>query len=356
MELLPKKWFVEVTNENKEVLNKWRLSQPDVNTKYNDRFKEGCCIISDGWEGDKSYFFASGKSLLIEYGVHVEISYEDFVKYVLTIDYTIPGTKLPLIPEGTLKRCAHWEDSADDVPFYYDKVNYISFGSKMFKGHLYILCERSSYTQHNYFMVKLSDIERLAKEQNLITKSKENMKQITSAQAQQIIDIACSAWKDKLATKWGRKIVFKETIEISDNDYQEMRKACTAPQNELFDDIFGKDVMPYKVGDWVVGWFCKNDKYSNKAWQIGEIIDKYIYPSTNLTHNTDPIHLRLATEEEITKAKIIPEGVACLVRDEHHGTWKLAYSNGKGKFISGGGSVYSWDQVQILDVNNLPKY
>jgi hypothetical protein len=31
-------------------------------------------------------------------------------------------------------------------------------------------------------------------------------------------------------------------IEISEDFYKEMRKACTAEQHKLFDDIFGKDV------------------------------------------------------------------------------------------------------------------
>lgn len=355
MELLPKKWFVEVTNENQEVLNKWRLSQPDLQPKHNHRFGPGCLIISDGY-GDMSYFYLSGRESFLMEGTHVEITYEDFVKYVLTIDYTIPGTKLPKIPEGTLKRCVKWKDSSDDEPFYEDKENYVSYGSKMFKGHLYILCEKDWYTEFNYFMVKLSDIQRLAKEQNFNQKQEENMKKITYQQAQNIIDVACETWKDKLFTLWGRSIILKHNVNITDAFYQEMRKACTDPQNELFDDIFGKDVIPYKVGDWVVGWFCNNEKYSNKAWQVGQVSDKYVYPSTNFTHNTDPIHLRLATEEEITKAKTIPEGVACLVRDYTSTTWKLVYSDGKGKFNGPENSNYNWEYVQILDVNNLPKY
>jgi hypothetical protein len=266
---IPKKWFVEVTKENKDVLNAWRLSQPDVVNKHDHRFGPGCLIISDGY-GDKSYFYLSGKeSFLMEKGTHEEISYEDFKKYVLKT---------------------------------------------------------------------------------------ENMKQISYQQAQNIIDVACESWKRELFTIWGQDIIFKRKIEITEEVYQKMRKACTAPQNVLFDDIFGKDSIPYKVGDWVIGWFCKNEKYTEKAWQIGKISDKYVYPSSNLTHNTDPVHLRFATEEEIAVAKIIPEGVACLVRDTKKSSWRLVYSNGKGKFKGADGFTYAWEYVQVLDVNNIPKY
>jgi hypothetical protein len=64
---------------------------------------------------------------------------------------------------------------------------------------------------------------------------------ITAEQAQSIIDIACIKWKPQLAHKWANNIVLKTDIGISEEFYQEMRKACTGPQNDLFDQIFGKD-------------------------------------------------------------------------------------------------------------------
>ena len=64
---------------------------------------------------------------------------------------------------------------------------------------------------------------------------------ITAEQAQSIIDIACTTWTGRLADKWAKDIVTKKPIEISEEFYQEMRKACTGPQNDLFDQIFGKD-------------------------------------------------------------------------------------------------------------------
>jgi hypothetical protein len=64
---------------------------------------------------------------------------------------------------------------------------------------------------------------------------------ITAEQAQSIIDIACGTWKKQLAEKWANNIVLGNEIEVSEEFYKVMRAACTAPQNELFDKIFGKD-------------------------------------------------------------------------------------------------------------------
>lgn len=75
---------------------------------------------------------------------------------------------------------------------------------------------------------------------------KENMKEITYEQAQSIIDIACDSWKEKLFHFWGKRIIYKTSIDIEKDFYKEMRKACTKEQHELFDKIFGKDNIPKK--------------------------------------------------------------------------------------------------------------
>lgn len=70
----------------------------------------------------------------------------------------------------------------------------------------------------------------------------------------------------------------------------------------------------------------------------------------------EPSAFRLATEEEIKKVKFIPKGTPCLVRDSEYDNWKLVYSNGDGKFANSGNEyIHSWKQVQVLDINDLPK-
>ena len=47
----------------------------------------------------------------------------------------------------------------------------------------------------------------------------------------------------------------------------------------------------------------------------------------------------------------------CLGRDADNFSWRLCYSNGDGKFIwSSENELDTFEQVQVLDVNNLPKY
>lgn len=198
-------------------------------------------------------------------------------------------------------------------------------------------------------MVKLSDIQRLAKEQNFNQERTENMKQISYQQAQNIIDVACEGWKRELFTTWGQDIIFKRKIEITEEFYQKMRKACTAPQNELFDEIFGKQ-CPYKVGDWVI-----DKKAEYPARKVSAVNPHFLYFEDYVgTYTFD--YCRLATQEEIDAANIIPEGTPCLVRDTKTASWRLVYSNGKGRFKGADPTTYTWEYVQVLDVNNLPKY
>jgi hypothetical protein len=60
--------------------------------------------------------------------------------------------------------------------------------------------------------------------------------------ATDIINIACSTWREKLAKLWATDIILKRNLIISETFYKEMRSACTAEQHKLFDEIFGKDV------------------------------------------------------------------------------------------------------------------
>lgn len=186
---------------------------------------------------------------------------------------------------------------------------------------------------------------------------KTDMRTITAEQAQEIIDIACGTWKLKLASIWSIHIVLKSSIEITEDDYKEMRDACTDAQHELFDDIFGKDVK-FEVGDWVIAI-----EGGYPARQVEKVNYNSLYVGRgNGTYSFD--YCRLATEEEITKANAIPEGTPCLVRNNDDSPWKLAYSNGNGKFDSKFYSKFysnasiemTWNQVLVLDMDNLPRY
>tara|TARA_R110000868_G_scaffold76573_2_gene220045 strand:- start:670 stop:1551 length:882 start_codon:yes stop_codon:yes gene_type:complete len=209
-----------------------------------------------------------------------------------------------------------------------------------------------------------------------------NMKTITAKRAQSIIDISCTSWQDTLAVKWARHIVLGKNIEISEEFYQEMRKACTDEQNVLFDKVFGKDELTchFKEGEMIyIGvkpkWW--NGKTGGKcpvtctkitfpfigklekilltdghlSLKIGDYSFAYLYDKT------DNKYIRKATPEEIKKAQCYPDGTACLVRDNTYDGWDFRYADGNGKFYIRGsksGLTNEWKQHMKLDMNNLP--
>jgi hypothetical protein len=76
---------------------------------------------------------------------------------------------------------------------------------------------------------------------------------LTPEDATRIINVACWSWKPKLADAWAKHIVLDMNIEIDEEFYKEMRSACTNPQNDLFDTIFGKDEQLISTSDLEMG-------------------------------------------------------------------------------------------------------
>jgi len=172
---------------------------------------------------------------------------------------------------------------------------------------------------------------------------------LSEENAKRIINIACTSWKCKLADLWSRNLLLTGYVSIEEDFYKEMRKACTEPQNELFDEIFGKDEPQYKVGDCVItqGY---SDNYDGKVLQITKI-SKDVYAYFNVLgeekehkdSNFDiNIHiLRKATPEEIEKAKNkcpYKDGQYILVRDYDTVFWSVCISTGR--FIEGRAETY----------------
>jgi len=282
--------------------------------------------------------------------------------------YSRRETPLPTIPAGTRYRCCFWKMSDLDETTSQPYSNLVSFGILSHKDEDYILAETSDYEGKYFYMFRLCDIEKLQDEDTVTTVTKT----ITYQQAQEIIDIACSTWKDTLFEKWGKDIILKRSIEISQEFYDQMRKACTTPQHKLFDEIFDKDKPEYKVGDWVVitdfGEAHKPSSFRfNKPYKLVEDLN---YKNGFIVEKDDNnqyrngydnafklnMKFRLATPKEIEAAKFPSKGTPCLVRDTNIASWKLAYSNGDGKFTSTTMDkiIAVWEQYQILDINNLP--
>lgn len=106
--------------------------------------------------------------------------------------------------------------------------------------------------------------------------------------AQRIIDISCSSWKDRLASMWAVKMVLNEDIIIEKNFYADMREACDTSQNELLDDIFGENEKEFTNLDLEVG----ETMIVTEGYYTGRIIMRtdtrdFVDLSTGIQYNID---------------------------------------------------------------------
>jgi hypothetical protein len=130
-----------------------------------------------------------------------------------------------------------------------------------------ICIDYKDYWDRDYFVVERKNVELV---ESKIKEIKMKNRILTPVNATRIINIACSKWKPKLAEKWATNIVLNKNTEISEEFYQEMRKACTTEQNELFDEIFGSDEQLINISDLEIGEAMKI--YDNNSRWNGIII------------------------------------------------------------------------------------
>lgn len=336
---LPKYWVVQCTTNNPN----WK--------KVIDYLKD---VHGEEWEGDVdgAYYGYDGSSRWKGTNTYYTISEFRNSPVVLTIEEFVEMTEGFVLPEKwCIKRDKENDKIVTDFINNYSESNhcYLDYNPK--NPYLHYAKEivlSNDKPWDNYTEITFEQFKKY------ILKPEETMKNktITWSQAQQIIDAACRPWKDKLFNKWGREIVLKESIGISGKFYQTMRKACTSEQHQLFDEIFGKDEPSFKIGDWIMFEGGNTGPHQIKSFTSnGGALDQ-----DGQFRDIQLSQYRLATEEEIQKAKYIPKGTPCLVRDSNNDMWKLTYSLGNGKFQSRSGVELSWVQVQVLDINNLPKY
>lgn len=77
-------------------------------------------------------------------------------------NFTIPGTKLPMIPEGTKMYVGAQLGSNE---FKNDHDEYYSYGQSIRNGEVFIRCEKQFYNGHHCFEVNLELIRAFAKAQ-----------------------------------------------------------------------------------------------------------------------------------------------------------------------------------------------
>lgn len=74
-----KNWYVRVTDENKEVLSKWRFGENSY--KLNPGYVTGMCLWDDGGLSKEQNPYSQRKGRTFDFGE--EITFEEFKKYIL---------------------------------------------------------------------------------------------------------------------------------------------------------------------------------------------------------------------------------------------------------------------------------
>lgn len=198
--------------------------------------------------------------------------------------------------------------------------------------------------------------------------------------ASTILSIAGNSWKKKLANKWGSDLVFQNYTMINKQFYNEMRSACTKEQNELFDEIFGKDKVEIDfsiLNDEDVFYIKGNhSEYLFKGKNLFEssiqslnILNKhdcYYYKDSGPFIKSNITEIRKATKEEQElyythypqwSIKDAKDGEPVWVRVRHSTEWYLRYATGRGSIYLNqkkSGKDSTWVHYMKFDPNNLP--
>ena len=83
------------------------------------------------------------------------------------IDFKVKGTKLPNMKSTTEYRFMHWDSNKPDCLFIYN-MQMVSYGSVLYNNETWILAEPNGYSCVKHYMIRESDILKLAKEQGMI--------------------------------------------------------------------------------------------------------------------------------------------------------------------------------------------
>lgn len=369
---LPEKWCIKVTDDNVKILDEWRGSS------YKSLPIEGYCINSRHHSRAllTGYWCPSYQHVPFDY--QHEITTNQFKEYIFkqetkeTVEYK---GQLKGFPKEVVERMLQHQVTQGN------KKDVTVFETSIYNGSdeggfsWYNSSEGDSFW-NRVIIDKNFDVffEKYPKNNDMVTDSRFPFS-LAPENAQQIIDIACNRWKTKLATMWANDIVLSKQIEIAESFYKEMRKACTAEQNALFDKIFGKDIVecPYKVGDYIV---IDNDLVQITSISADHHHDYWIrhepISSTGGGFGYRPYKHRIktATQEEINRFLEEINRFLCPYKDGEliwvkiDGIWELRYSNGtldkEGnayiyKNQKREGRIYRFSQHQKANNIELPK-
>ena len=80
--ILPKKWAVKITEENRNILYNWAKSQPKYNDFWDDCWKKSANYCLSKHYNDQSYCYTLN-NLFRHHPEYKEITFDEFQKYVL---------------------------------------------------------------------------------------------------------------------------------------------------------------------------------------------------------------------------------------------------------------------------------
>jgi hypothetical protein len=132
--VLPEKWCVEITDENREVLLTWARKQPNYIRAYEIYFRSGNTLLSKH-PVDNSYLYADKPSVFLKgESQYKQITFEQFQQYVLKQEpmakyknYTVHATDVLKIRAIA---CRTWKDNLTGYLREMDDNNNVTFSEE----------------------------------------------------------------------------------------------------------------------------------------------------------------------------------------------------------------------------------
>lgn len=204
------------------------------------------------------------------------------------IDYTIKGTKLPLLPFGI--NCNTVEEvryKIDDRPFKLKSVNYfVSYGTQIVNNEIYVLADNKDYKSTNYFMFKLEDLNKLT---NNNMQEKVNIKDLDkyakdNGASYTVVKINSQEEHNKLKSYYNRMLRYSRDVYYlvsHENSGSSLRNAYT--DEDLYIIIDFKDIDFTERG--IIGYKAPTSLYGDTV-KLGDIyircFNKYFYEPKNI--------------------------------------------------------------------------
>jgi len=131
--VLPEKWCIEITDQNKHVLLEWVRKQHKYNRTWEYAFRAGNFALSKH-PCDNSYLWTgTTKSLKGEDSEYLQITFEQFCKHILNQEPIMPKYKNYIVPATDVLKiraiaCRTWKDNLTGYLREMDDNNNVTFG------------------------------------------------------------------------------------------------------------------------------------------------------------------------------------------------------------------------------------